>query len=83
MTVFAFYGLGGFARETLRGFQESFLSDSSKNDEIVFIDDSADLIGAVVHDIPVLSFSEAMSISDLRVNITMADPRSRRSAYEK
>lgn len=82
MTVYAFYSAGGFARETRAGFiltrglvEHQF--------EVVFIDDDADRHGEMIHGSRVISYEEAKSIRDIRINVAFADPELRRRKAEQ
>lgn len=84
MTTFAFYSMGGFARETVAGFILSQgMAAPDDQFDVIFIDDNPDVQGEIIHGHRVVSYEEARGISDLRVNIAFADPNLRRKYFEK
>lgn len=82
MTTYAFYSSGGFAREIRAGFLQNVCMTSADRVEIIFIDDSAEAQGQVIHGSRVISYCEAKSIPGLRVNVAFADPKLRREKVE-
>lgn len=80
---FAFYGAGGFARETFQGFLRSQGVTRSGEIELFFIDDDEELQGGDVHGYRVISYDEAKTIRGLKVNITFANPEFRRKKIER
>jgi len=78
MITYAFYSAGGYARETRAGFIASRSMSGPDTFEVVFIDDDPQTIGTRIHDSRVISYEEAKTIPDLRVNVAFADPALRR-----
>lgn len=82
--TFAFYSAGGFARE-IAADAARFLGSSTMEGriEIVFIDDDPATQGTKVQGKRVISYDEALSTPDLKVNIAFAPPTLRRQKYER
>lgn len=83
-TYYAYYSAGGFAREVHSAFR-SYISDISvtgPTPEILFIDDDPSVQGTTLHDCRVISYDEAKSIPDIRVNVAFSGPALRRKKHE-
>lgn len=83
MKTFAFYSAGGFARETRAGFLQSLGLACNDEFRVVFIDDDPAAQGSEIHGSRVISYDEALTIKDLKVNIAFAQPKLRREKYEQ
>ena len=73
------YGLGGFGREILP-IAWANLGPSRGDDDVVFVDDSPEKIGASVHGARVLSFAESAAYDMV---IAVADAAARRAMVAK
>jgi sugar O-acyltransferase (sialic acid O-acetyltransferase NeuD family) len=83
MDTFAFYSAGGFARETHQGFGQAHGLISEKRFEVVFIDDDPAAQGTEIHGLRVLSYDEAKSIPNIKINVAFAPPVLRRKKVEQ
>lgn len=83
MVVHAYYSAGGFAREIRSGFLLNVSRAGNERKEVIFIDDDPDTQGRTVHGSRVISYDEARTIPDIRVNIAFADPTLRREKVKR
>lgn len=74
MSKFAFYSAGGYARETIADFIKSRPETEQSAPRIYFIDDDPRLISTIIHDAEVISYDDAKSIPNLRINVAFAAP---------
>ncbi|MGB3485551.1 MAG: NeuD/PglB/VioB family sugar acetyltransferase [Mycobacterium sp.] len=79
MSRFAFYSAGGYARETIMEFVLSISRAAQYAPRFYFIDDDPRQRSMVIHGAEVISYDDAKSIADLRINVAFADPELRRT----
>lgn len=82
MQNYVIYSCGGFAREVVSHLRE-FLSALERKFAIHFVDDDPTLLGTAIHGHPVISYEQAKSLENARINIAFAPPSLRRKKFEQ